>query len=410
MADQRTKIRFHARGFMHMPNHGELVHLGEAVLAGINAIVDAYILRVRALPGYGEDKVPQQSLAASTTGLMSLLISATVIDKRALGPELMEGTKRATKVRAEEGVPVESMMRALHIGADELWRGLEQAADRLSIPSVVARRASAAMQDGISEMMTWVATAYAEFDLDRSREDHRRRERVFQDILQGTATEARLLAHGLTIEETYLPIRARAMAATNSADMERTLLRFAAEHGGLVTSVAGDVAGILVGSPPHLADALIGVGPPSLLAQIARGFQLASRILETATAFGLHGRFDLAALGARVAIHAELELGATVMAQYVTPVTALGEFGRQLLTTVEAFIRNGMRHETTAQWLHIHRNTLRYRLDRYAELTGADLRSGEDLMHVWWALQRRLIDGEQPRSRGSAHHSVAIGS
>ena len=35
----------------------------------------------------------------------------------------------------------------------------------------------------------------------------------------------------------------------------------------------------------------------------------------------------------------------------------------------------------------IHGNTLRYRLDKYTSLTGADLTDTEVIIEVWWALE-----------------------
>ena len=47
-----------------------------------------------------------------------------------------------------------------------------------------------------------------------------------------------------------------------------------------------------------------------------------------------------------------------------------------------------MRTEATAERLHIHPNTLRYRLSRYEELTGVDLGETEEMVGLWLALAR----------------------
>lgn len=43
--------------------------------------------------------------------------------------------------------------------------------------------------------------------------------------------------------------------------------------------------------------------------------------------------------------------------------------------------------------LSIHVNTLRYRLERFAALTEADLQDTETTFEVWWALQYRNLCG-----------------
>jgi DNA-binding PucR family transcriptional regulator len=42
--------------------------------------------------------------------------------------------------------------------------------------------------------------------------------------------------------------------------------------------------------------------------------------------------------------------------------------------------------------LHVHPNTLRHRLRRYEQATGASLRRQADLVELWWALERRRLD------------------
>jgi sugar diacid utilization regulator len=46
-----------------------------------------------------------------------------------------------------------------------------------------------------------------------------------------------------------------------------------------------------------------------------------------------------------------------------------------------------MHTERTASELTVHPNTLRYRIARFEELTGADLREPACALEVWWALQ-----------------------
>jgi len=48
--------------------------------------------------------------------------------------------------------------------------------------------------------------------------------------------------------------------------------------------------------------------------------------------------------------------------------------------------------DESARALFIHPNTMRHRVDRFQQLSGADLRDTEDVLGLWWALQRRLLE------------------
>ena len=57
--------------------------------------------------------------------------------------------------------------------------------------------------------------------------------------------------------------------------------------------------------------------------------------------------------------------------------------------TLRTWFDEGMRVEDAARALHVHPNTLRHRLRRFEETTGATLRKPSDLVELWWALERR---------------------
>jgi purine catabolism regulator len=64
-----------------------------------------------------------------------------------------------------------------------------------------------------------------------------------------------------------------------------------------------------------------------------------------------------------------------------------------LLTTLQVYLRNGGRPGPTASELHIHRQTLAYRLDRIQQLTGRSLKDGSDLLEVQLALRLQQFRG-----------------
>lgn len=74
----------------------------------------------------------------------------------------------------------------------------------------------------------------------------------------------------------------------------------------------------------------------------------------------------------------------------------------ELLATASTFFANDCSPSQTAAALSIHRNTLSYRLDKIASLTGLDPRRFDDAVQIRLALLLRSIQGEPPSDCASA--------
>ena len=68
-----------------------------------------------------------------------------------------------------------------------------------------------------------------------------------------------------------------------------------------------------------------------------------------------------------------------------------GEYGPELLRSLEAFIERNGQWERAARDLYCHRHTLRYRIRRIEELTGRDLNQAQDRIELWLALRAREL-------------------
>jgi purine catabolism regulator len=68
-----------------------------------------------------------------------------------------------------------------------------------------------------------------------------------------------------------------------------------------------------------------------------------------------------------------------------------GEYGDELIRSLEAFIEQNGQWEKAARQLYCHRHTLRYRIRRVEELTGRDLKSARDRIEFWLALRAREL-------------------
>ena len=68
-----------------------------------------------------------------------------------------------------------------------------------------------------------------------------------------------------------------------------------------------------------------------------------------------------------------------------------GDYGDELIRSLEVFIEQNGQWERAARQLYCHRHTLRYRIRRIEELTGRDLGRARDRIEFWLALRGREL-------------------
>ncbi|MEU9981761.1 helix-turn-helix domain-containing protein [Streptomyces sp. NPDC050856] len=195
-----------------------------------------------------------------------------------------------------------------------------------------------------------------------------------------------------------MPFRARAAIGPTDTDRVIGLLRpwTASGPGGapMVTTVDGDVAGLLAARPAELLRGLVlGLGAAARPCDVAEEFGSASLALRVAVAFGLTGVYTGDELGLCAAVVQRPDLGERLVRQRLAPLRELGEDGAQLEEAVAAFLAHGLRLEAAARTSFVHPNTLRNRLRRFEALSGTSLRDPADLAEIWWALAHRRVHG-----------------
>jgi PucR family transcriptional regulator, purine catabolism regulatory protein len=68
-----------------------------------------------------------------------------------------------------------------------------------------------------------------------------------------------------------------------------------------------------------------------------------------------------------------------------------GEYGEELVRSLDVFIEHNGHWEKAAAALYCHRHTLRYRIRRIEQLTGRDFSSARDRIEFWLALRGREL-------------------
>lgn len=371
--------------------------LFDALLAEFDALAE----RVRTvmqeeLPAYRH--LPPEQLDADVRVEVQRVLRSARAGRGAIDDRELAELAAVGEQRARQGVPVEDMLRAWRIGVQVVIAHSRELAPRLGI-------ADDQVLDFVESTLAWsdvamstTTAAHRRAELDLALADQEQRSGFVRRVLFGSLAPAELRlqaeAHALDPAREYVAVRARPSADATTRTLERALgFHEAAQHRrGLSALVDGDVAGFLREPPSGTAaiDGVVGVGPPRPLDRLAESYRLAERALTAAHAFGRTGIHDLPSLGLRAAVAADPDVGDALLERYVAPLAGGGS-GAELAATVRTYLACGMHVERTAERLFVHQNTVRYRLARFEELTGANLREPEIAFAVWWALERSAM-------------------
>jgi hypothetical protein len=369
----------------------ELVASVEAELDGL---VERIVERIRdEIPDFR--RLPAETLGDAVRGNVGRALAA-LRDLRSPTPDELARAADIGRERAEQGMSVDAVLHAYRISVTGVWSRFGEVARARGADVASVLAFSETLWLWADAVMDIVAAAHREIELERTREEQQLRDAFVFAALFGTtdATELKRdsAAYGLDPDREYVPFRARASGPS------RHLAQVLSGEHGLSATLDHDLVGITSRRPEPIAGVCAGVGPPARLAELPAAFALAGRAFQTALAFGEEGVFSLSDLSIRPAILIDAALGDAFVASYIEPLAALGRLGDELEMTLRAWFDHDMRIDETAQALHMHANTLRHRLRRFEEATQTNLRSPADLAELWWALERRRLEGQRPGS------------
>ena len=301
--------------------------------------------------------------------------------------------------RAEQGVPVEDLLRAWRVSVRLGTERARALAEHLELdPSVVVDVYQAALRAADDALVPLTGGHREAREDDDEGEPARVRERFVIGALTGELeaeqVSAQAAAFGLDLTRSYRAVRALARIPFNGGGPAPAAGLWS-ERGeapeGLSALYDGELIGFTSAEVHRGAADLVALGPSGSIDELAGSYAAAGRILNAASTLGLAGVHDMASAALFVAVFESGDAGDALIERYVKPLEAAPS-GPDLLATVRTWQEAGMRAEAAAERLHVHPNTLRYRLGRYEELTGADLSDTEEIVSVWIALSRELAN------------------
>ncbi len=305
-------------------------------------------------------------------------------------PAALDELRESVRARADEGVPLEDLLHAYRIAGRLGWQILRRHAGPHE-QAVLLDAAELLMLyvDTLSEIVT--ETYLGERERLVSEEERGARELV-ERIVDGTplTVEERELARRLevSLRDRYVPF---AVAVPGASPRRHAALAARLRGEGRLAVTEGDRVFGLALSAPDPSD--LGEGLQTLLAlgeEVPRAdLATAREELQLLVDYGrraqLTGVLTPASHALELLLARSPRVAEALRACILEPLVRGGE-GADLIHTLRTLVRCGFDRADTSRALHVHRNTLGYRIGRIEQLTGIDLACPRDATCVYMAL------------------------
>ncbi|SFW71087.1 PucR family transcriptional regulator [Amycolatopsis australiensis] len=296
--------------------------------------------------------------------------------------------------RARSGIPIEHVLLAIRLSFQALREFVIGAATELGIEPGVQLEGVRILWEVNDLISREYAVAHRDEDLDMARTAETRRVEFVRRLLRDGVNTPDMGLHaasfGLAATARYRAFRARPAVGETAGQLLQQLLSWGNAHrlAPFGAVVEGDAVGILTGEDLPGAGPTAGIGPAVELSQIHESYRVAGQMNQVGLEFGRTGPQTLENLTLHVAVASEHSVGDHLVERILAPLLAQGGFGRELLSSLDAFLATGMNTAAAAEGLVIHPNTLRYRINQVKQLSGLSLESAQEISEVWWALRR----------------------
>lgn len=376
---------------MTAPERTPLGEIVDWLRGSIEELAARQLAVVRAsFPSY--DRIPDEELLRSSRRNV-LRVAETVAGQDGLPADVVENEVQSAQYRALQGVPAEDVAACYRAVLKVVRDAFFSRAAAEGVPFEVILTATQRLWAMTDRLMDDLTAARHDIELEVARREERQRLEFLHRLLAGSLLPSEMLhvgsAYGLDADRAYWVFRGR-RATTDPHALTRQLERSCADSRfpALIGSVEADVAGIAAKRPVTADElGLVAAIGPVPLAEIPHAWAEATRLLTVAAKYGRCGVVDSETLSIRIAVVQESELGDALYNRYVARVLAESRMGEVLLESVRVLLAEKRYVPAAAEALNVHANTLRYRIEKFEELTGADLTDTESIIKVWWALE-----------------------
>ena len=406
------------------PRQPAVAQIGERLLGRVDDLATDLTALIRGTESfYREDGVvPTEDLRASVLDNLRHILS------RFAGHTTpgLEPPRATGRRRAEQGVPLAVILHAYRIAGKYIWAAIMEEAEGSSTMPTALLDAASDLWFIIDELSGEVTASYRDTIDEQARQHQQTRNAMLDVLLRGDVGDGSRLweaaaALRLPRQGSFVVVAAQTtMPGVESIPRAEETLR----HQGVqsVWRVEVDAhVGVLVLTPRVRLERLCSLlaeltnGPVGLSEEYTKLDQTPTalrqaRLAYLAAAPSPHGLVRYEDVPIAVLLATAPDAAATVASRILGPVLALPEAEcDNILSTLRVWFAADGATSVAAEKMHVHRNTVRYRLRRLEELTGRSLAQPTGLAELYLALEATRIlrlhgekqPGAEPRLDGN---------
>lgn len=362
----------------------EQVMAADDLLPHVVAGVRAVIAEVAVLPA--------SDMAGHTRALLTAAARA-LAERRGPTEAELAFVEQLAVTRARQGIPIEVVMAAIRVSERTIWTRARELAEADGLPDRLLLDARELYDDWADAVRARLIRAHRDAPSPHDGAWDRRAE-TLRRLLEGGSAAALAAAEAGFAPGAGLWVLVGRSGDAATEDAVRRLVD--ATRGPSLTAQIGDTLVAVSARRPPLPGRLplrapastpapvVGVAGPAPAEEVTSAHRQAVSTVPAAEASGRTGPVHVTEVASVVALLSRGDLAATVAAAHAAAYEALGPAGAPVARTVRTWLELDRDTGAAAKALFVHDNTVRNRVQRFAEATGIDPLSTFGGVDAWW--------------------------
>lgn len=338
------------------------------------------------------DSYQEVTLAALQTSISRNLRMAvqSLRAGRAPTPNEIQVTAPTITERFHSGVAIEELILAFRMSFSRIHDlFIKIARSRLTTDELIQ---GSMVLTAVSDAFTLRAVStFNKLQVQTAVADASRRASALRTLLSGkTLSREEKAILPLNASERYAVIRAIIPDSRSPETVRAGIERSGSRPGSRAVVVLDDqnsCVGLVAKRPEEQGETVIGIGPFLPISESPLSELVAAESAELSARIGRTGVQGIVELNWRLAANKEQLVDRLFRDRFLKPIEGQGDFSQELIETIRVWLINGRMVSRTAEILHIHQNSVRYRISKFSELTGFDMDDIDDLIGVAWVLE-----------------------